>query len=58
MSRFGLQVGPDYPWPRYIGDVIHLGNSSREQVEEIRDQMATGQFHDVVELDENGQVIP
>lgn len=57
MTRWALRVGPRYPFAKYRGDVIHLGNSSREQVEEIRAAMSTGEFHDVVELDDAGQVI-
>lgn len=57
MTRHGLRVGPAYPFPKYRGDVIHLGNSTREQVEEIRANMTLGQFCEVVELDEAGQVI-
>ena len=56
MTRFALRVGEDYPWPKYRGDIIHLGNSSREQVEDIREQMSTGEWHEVVELDDDGQV--
>ena len=55
--RYGLRVGPDYPHERYRGDVITFGNSTREQVEDIRDAMTTGRFHEVVELDHDGQVI-
>ena len=55
--RFGLRVGPGYPWKRHVGDIIHLGNSTREQVEDIREQMTTGKWHEVVELDTDGQVI-
>jgi hypothetical protein len=59
VTRFALRVGNDYPFGdgRYAGDLIHLGNSTREQVEDIRDAMTTGRFHDVVELDDDGQVI-
>lgn len=56
--RYGLRVLPGYPVPQYVGDVIPYGNSTREQVETIRDQMkATGRWHEVVELDDAGQVI-
>ena len=55
--RFGLRVGPGYPWKQHRGDIIHLGNSTREQVEDIREQMTTGKWHEIVELDQNGNVI-
>ena len=56
--RFGLRVGPGYPFPQYRGRVIdRFGNSTREQVEDIREQMTTGKWHEIVELDTDGQVI-
>ena len=56
--RYALRILPGYPVPSYVGDVIPYGNSTREQVETIRQQMkTTGQWHEVVELDENGWVI-
>ena len=57
MTRWGLRVGPKYPFARYIGDVIRFGNSTREQVEQIRGQMATGVFHDVIQLDDRGDPV-
>lgn len=59
MPRFALRVLPTYPFgAKYHGDIITLGNSSREQVEDIRRAMATGEHHEVVQLDDNGQVTP
>jgi len=56
--RFGLRVTADYPVAQYHGDIITFGNSTRAQVEKIRDDMhATGRFHEVVELDDQGRVI-
>lgn len=56
--RYGLRVLPGYPVPQYVGDVIPYGNSTREQVEKIRQQMTeTGHWHEVVELDDNGEVV-
>ena len=55
--RFGLRVGPGYPFEKFRGDVITFGNSTREQVEDIREQMTTGKWHEIVELDTDGQVI-
>lgn len=60
MTRHGLRVigGDGYEWPQHVGDVLHYGNSSREQVETIRQQMGDrARFHEVVELDDDGQVI-
>ena len=57
MTRFALRCTEAYPFPKYRGDVITLGNSSREQVEDIRAHMATGAWCEVVQLDDDGNVI-
>jgi len=56
VTRFALRVGPAYPFPKHRGDIIPFGNSTREQVEDVREQMVTGEWHEVVELDDDGQV--
>ena len=54
---FGILIGPNYPWPKYRGDVIPYADSSRAQVEDAHAGMTLGAFCTVVELDKNGDVI-
>lgn len=56
--RWALRVRDSYPYgEKYHGDIVTLGNSTREQVEDIRRHMATGEHHEVVELDDAGNVV-
>ena len=56
--RYGLRVLPGYEVPQFVGDIIPYPNFTREQVEQARSDMTTlAEFHEVVELDEHGEVV-